>query len=117
VNSVEAGAVIAVAVAGWPLYQLVTSGGMDATTALIRGGIVVVACGYGVSLIVRLASKFEADAEAQRARRLHELYSDMESAAASGTLVDQDASDDGAAGSEKPAEKSVGKASGTSSAS
>lgn len=90
-DSVEAGAVIAVAVAGWPLYQLVTSGGMDVTTAVVRGAVVVAACGYGVSLIVRLASRFEAEAEAERQKRLHDLYTDMEGAAHDGTLTAGDA--------------------------
>ena len=87
-NSVEAGALIAVAVAGWPLYELVTSGGMDASTALLRGGIVVIACGYGVSLIVRLIARFEVEAEAERQKRLNNLYTDMEGAVAAGTLTD-----------------------------
>lgn len=82
---------IAIAVAGWPLYQLVTSGGMDVTTAVVRGAIVVAACGYGVSLIVRLAWRFEAEAEAERARRLNTLYTDLESAATDGTLTAGDA--------------------------
>lgn len=82
---------IAVAVVGWPLYHLVTSGAMDVTTAVVRGAVVVAACGYGVSLIVRLASRFEAEAEAERARRLNTLYTDLEGAAADGTLTAEDA--------------------------
>jgi hypothetical protein len=96
VNSVEAGALIAIAVVGWPLYELVTSGGMDATTAVVRGAIVVAACGYGVSLVVRLASRFEAEAEAERERKLNELYTDMEKAVADGTLTSDATPDDDA---------------------
>jgi hypothetical protein len=102
VNSVEAGAVIAVVVAGWPLYQLVTSGAMDVTTAVLRGAIVVAACGYGVSLIVRLASRFEAEAEAERARRLNTLYTDLESAVVDGTLAPEDATSSSGPAKPKP---------------
>lgn len=98
---------IAIAVAGWPLYRLVASGSMDATTALVRGAIVVAACGYGVSLIVRLASRFEAEVEAERARRIDELYTDLESAVADGALTAEDgepgASDEPASSGSRPA--------------
>jgi hypothetical protein len=100
VNSVEAGAVIAIAVAGWPLYQLVTSGAMDVTTAVVRGAIVVAACGYGVSLIVRLASRFEAEAEAERQKQLHGLYTDMEGAVHDGRLAESDATSTSGRGSQ-----------------
>lgn len=111
-NSVEAGTVIAIAVAGWPLYQLVTSGGMDATTAVVRGAVVVAACGYGVSLIVRLASRFEAEAEAERQRRLDQLYTDMETAVADGTLTAEEAAASEPA-PEAPAGTTPGTAAGT----
>lgn len=81
---------IAIAVVGWPLYRLVTSGDLDPTTALLRGAMVAGVCAYGVTLIVRLALRFEAEAEAERTKRLHGLYTDMKGAVADGRLTDQD---------------------------
>jgi hypothetical protein len=88
VTSAQAGTAIALAVAGWPLYRLVTAGDMDASTAVLRGAVVVVACVYGVSQIVGLATRFEAESRAGRKKKLNDLFSDMEGAVAAGTLVD-----------------------------
>ena len=85
-NSVGTGVVIAVAVAGWPLWTLVTTGGLSADSALLRGGVVAGACAAGVSAVVRLALSYEAQAEASKRRRLDALFSDMEGAVAEGTL-------------------------------
>lgn len=89
-NSVQTGTAIAVAVAGWPLYQLVTSGDLDATTALLRGGIVAAGCVYGVTLVVRLATKYETEADLARKRKLDRLFTDMEGAVAEGALTSDD---------------------------
>jgi hypothetical protein len=95
VTTAQVGTAIALAVVGWPLYELVTAGDMDATTAVLRGAVVVVACIYGVSKIVAMASRFEADAETARRRRLNTLFSDMEGAVATGSLVDPDGTQPG----------------------
>lgn len=89
-TTAQAGTAIAIAVVGWPLYHMVTSGDMDATTALIRGAVVALACVYGVSLIVRLATRYEADGESARRKKLNQLFTDMEGAVVQGTLSDQD---------------------------
>jgi hypothetical protein len=86
VNTLSVGTGIAVLVAGWPLYQLVTTGGMDATSAVVRGGIVAGGCAFGVSVVVKLALGYEAQAQVQRQRRFDQLYSNIEGAVADGTL-------------------------------
>jgi hypothetical protein len=88
VNTVTVGTAIAATVAGWPLYELVTAGTMDATTALVRGGVVAGGCAIGVGFVVRLALGYEAQAEAQRRRRLGNLFQEMESAVADGALTE-----------------------------
>jgi hypothetical protein len=98
VNSLTAGAAIAVAVAGWPLYSLVTTGSMDATSALVRGGIVAGGCAFGVSVLVNLAVGFERDAETARRRRLTSLFDTMQDAVSDGVLVDKDSAKDRPAG-------------------
>jgi hypothetical protein len=92
-NSLVMGAAIAALVAGYPLYQLVTAGDLDATSALVRGGIVAVACTAGVAAIGRLALGYEAEAATSRTRKLDALFSDMEGAVAAGTLKDDDPKD------------------------
>lgn len=87
-STARAGTLLALAVAGWPLYQLVTTGGLDLTSALLRGIVVAVACAYGVGMVVRLALRFEAEVEQQRKKRLNDLYTDMEDATADGTLTE-----------------------------
>jgi hypothetical protein len=65
-NTVRAGVAIALVMAGWPLYQLVTSGDLDVTSAVLRAGVVAAGCTYGVSLIVRLVSWLEAETRAEK---------------------------------------------------
>lgn len=89
-NTVQAGTAIALAVAGWPLYTLVTNGDLDATTAVLRGAVVAAGCVYGVNLIVRLATRFEAEADIAKKRKLDKLFTDMEGAVAEGTLTADD---------------------------
>ena len=93
-SSIKAGAAIAVVIAGWPLYSLVTSGGLDATSALLRGGVVAAGCAFGVTMVVRLAQSYEQAitraAAKVRTEKLDHLYSDMAGAVANGTLVDED---------------------------
>ena len=99
-SSIKAGAAIAVVIAGWPLYSLVTSGGLDATSALLRGGVVAAGCAFGVTMVVRLAQSYEhaaARAAAKvRTEKLDHLYSDMAGAVANGTLVDENGNPTGA---------------------
>ena len=97
-TSAQVGAAIGIAVVGWPLYALVTAGDMDATTAVLRGAVVVVACIYGVSRIVDMVTRFEAESQTQRKKRLNDLFSDMEGAVAEGTLVDPGTGPQGADG-------------------
>jgi hypothetical protein len=89
-STARAGTLLALAVAGWPLYQLVSTGGLDLTSALLRGIVVAVVCAYGVGMIVRLALRFEAEVEAQRKKRLDSLYTDMQGAVTDGILTDPD---------------------------
>jgi hypothetical protein len=63
---------------------------MDATTAVLRGAVVVVACIYGVTRIVDMVNRFEAEMQTVRKKRLNALFSDMEGAVVQGTLVDPD---------------------------
>lgn len=104
-NSLTAGAAIAVAVAGWPLYSLVTTGSMDATSAVVRGGIVAGGCAFGVSVLVNVALGFERDAETARRRKLTSLFNTMQNAVKDGVLVDNPADRSG----DKAAEKAAGK--------
>jgi hypothetical protein len=94
----RAGVLLALAVTGWPLYQLVTTGSLDLTTALLRAGVVALVCAYGFTLISRLAHHYEAEVDAERKRKLNELYTEMENAAGEGSL-----SDETPAGGESPA--------------
>ena len=94
-NSLTAGLLLALLVVGFPLYQLVTTGQLDSTSAMVRGGVVAGGCAAGITAIVRLALSWEADAEYQRARKLNSLFSDMEGAMTEGTLKDEDAADEG----------------------
>lgn len=89
-TSAQVGTALAIAVVGWPLYELVTAGDMEATTAVLRGAVVVVACIYGVSRIVDMVNRFEAEMQTVRKKRLNALFSDMEGAVVQGTLVDPD---------------------------
>ena len=89
-NALGAGVLLAVLVAGAPLYQLVTTGQLDATSALVRGGIVAGGCAAGIRAIVRLALDWENAAERDCARKLNSLFSDMEGAMVQGTLKDED---------------------------
>jgi hypothetical protein len=86
-DAVAAGAVLAAAVAGWPLYSLVTAGSLDGATALFRGAVVAGACAVGVLLVLRLARGYEEAATAARQARLDALYTDMSDAVSSGTLT------------------------------
>ena len=89
-NSLTVGAAIAICVAGWPLYSLVTTGSLDATSAMLRGGIVAGGCAFGVSLLVNMALGFEREAEAARTHKLTSLFNSMEGAVSEGLLVDPD---------------------------
>jgi hypothetical protein len=90
VNTVTAGALIALLVVGYPLYELVTTGQLDSTSALVRGGVVAGCCAVGITAIVRLALSWEDAAERERVRKLDSLFSDMEGAMAEGTLTAED---------------------------
>jgi hypothetical protein len=92
-NAVTAGALIALLVVGYPLYQLVTTGNLDATAAVVRGGIVAAGCALGIAAIVRLALSWEADAEHTRRRTLNSLFSEMENAVADGSLKSEEDTD------------------------
>jgi hypothetical protein len=94
-NTLVAGAALALVVAGYPLYELVTSGDLDATSAVIRGAVVVAACAAGITAIVRLALGYEEQGQHQRHSKLNALFSDMEDAMATGTLSDEAAADGG----------------------
>ena len=97
-NSLTTGAAIAVVVAGWPLYSLVTSGSLDATSAMMRGGIVAGGCAFGVSVLVNVARGFERDAESARRTKLTSLFDTMQNAVSDGVLVDKDSAKDRPAG-------------------
>jgi hypothetical protein len=99
VNSLTAGAAIAVVVAGWPLYSLVTSGSLDATSAMMRGGIVAGGCAFGVSVLVNVAQGYEREAEVTRRKKLTSLFNSMQNAVSDGVLVDKDKQKDKDAGS------------------
>ncbi|HEY6798012.1 MAG TPA: hypothetical protein VI248_25330 [Kineosporiaceae bacterium] len=85
-NALAAGAVIALLVVGYPLYQLVTAGSLDTTSALLRGGVVAVGCALGIAGIVRLALSWETDSRRSRQHQLNTLFTDMEGAVADGVL-------------------------------
>jgi hypothetical protein len=101
-NAVSAGTGIALCVAGWPLYSLVSSGSMDATSALVRGGIVAAGCAFGVSLLLDLAAGYEREAQRTRRRKLTSLFNSMEGAVANGALVDPEADPTKATGTPAP---------------
>jgi hypothetical protein len=90
-NALRGGVLFALLVAGAPLYQLVTTGQLDTTSALVRGGIVAAGCAAGITAIVRLALSWENEAARDRTRKLNSLFSDMEGAMVSGTLKDEEA--------------------------
>ena len=85
-NAVTAGVVLAVLVVGYPLYELVTNGELDTSSALMRGALVAGACAAGVAAVVRLALGYEHNEEQKRAHRLNTLFDDMEGAVADGAL-------------------------------
>jgi hypothetical protein len=101
VNALTAGLVIALLVVGYPLYQLVTAGTLDATSALLRGGVVAAGCAAGITAIVRLALRWEAEGDHARKRKLTSLYSEMEDAVTDGTLHPEDGPDAPRTGPEK----------------
>ena len=68
-SPLKAGAGIAAAVAGLPLYTLVRTGSLDDGTALLRWGLVAAACAAGVHYIERLIRSYEDQARSSRARR------------------------------------------------
>jgi len=107
VNALTAGALLALLVVGYPLYQLVTTGGLDATSALLRGGVVTGACAVGITLIVRMALTWENEAERSKARRMNSLFSSMENAMQDGTLKEEDAARPGAAPGAAAGERSA----------
>jgi hypothetical protein len=78
VSTFQVGTVLAVVVAGWPLYTLVQSGSMGGDTALARGVVVAAGCAVGVAALRRLAVGYEQEAERSRltaeaeAGRVHE---------------------------------------------
>lgn len=96
----RAGTLLALGVTGWPLYQLVTLGDLDLTSALLRVLGVTAACVYGVSLVVRLAQRYETEAEIARQKRLDDLFTEMQEASDDGVLADDTADAGPAAGSE-----------------
>lgn len=97
-NSLTVGAAIAVCVAGWPLYSLVTAGSLDAGSALFRGGIVAACCALGVSFLVHLAHSYERQGAVARRQKLTSLFASMQDAVSDGVLADK-----GAAGKGKDA--------------
>lgn len=89
-NALPAGALIALLVVGYPLWELVVSGQLDSTSALVRGTVVAVACTAGITAVVRLALSWESAAQRQQGKELDALYSDLEGAVADGTLTPED---------------------------
>lgn len=89
-NALTGGILLALLVVGMPLYELVTTGQLDTTSALVRGGVVAAGCAAGITAIVKLALGWENAAERDRARKLNSLFSDMEGAMSAGTLKDED---------------------------
>jgi hypothetical protein len=59
VTSFRAGALIAAAVAGPPLWLQVRAGSIDATTAIERGALVALACTAGAGGIGRLVRGYQ----------------------------------------------------------
>lgn len=57
-TSYRAGALIAAAVAGPPLWLQVRAGSMDATTAVERGALVALACAAGAGGVSRLVAGY-----------------------------------------------------------
>jgi hypothetical protein len=92
-NALTAGAMVALVVVGYPLYQLVTTGSLDATSAVVRWGVVAAGCALGITAIVRLALSWEADAEHVHRRKLDSLFSEMEDAVSDGTLKSEEGTD------------------------
>jgi hypothetical protein len=92
-NALTAGAAVALVVVGYPLYQLVTTGSLDATAAVGRWGVVAAGCALGITAIVRLVLSWEADAEHIRRRTLNSLFSEMEDAVSDGTLKSEEGTD------------------------
>jgi hypothetical protein len=90
VNAFTAGVLLALLVAGYPLYELVTSGALDTESALLRGSLVAVACAAGVAGVVRLALGYEEEEERRRERKLDSLFTTMEEAVSDGSLQDED---------------------------
>jgi hypothetical protein len=89
-NALAIGVVVALLVVGYPLYELVTTGQLDPTSAVFRGAVVAGLCAAGVSAIVRMALSWENATEQDRAERLNALFTDMEDAKEAGTLKDED---------------------------
>ncbi|MDQ1288433.1 MAG: hypothetical protein QG622_1998 [Actinomycetota bacterium] len=102
--SARAGVLLALAVAGWPLYQLVATGSLDLTSALLRGLAVAAACTYGIILITRLAQRYEQEIELERRKRLNALYTTMQNASAEGALGGEGTSGDEDSGAQPPPE-------------
>jgi len=89
-NAVSAGVLIALLVVGYPLYDLVTTGQLDGTSALLRGAVVAGGCGVGIMAIVHLALSYEDAEHHRRERRMNALFTEMEGAAKVGLLADED---------------------------
>ena len=80
-NGLRVGVLVAAVVAGPPLWSLAQSGEIDGETALLRGGLVAVACAVAWSWIARLVRDYEVDA---RRRRRQELLAHARQALGSG---------------------------------
>lgn len=68
-STLRVGIGIAAAVAGWPLYSLVQAGTLDPGTALMRGGMVALACAVGARYVQGLVADYQAEQKVSARRR------------------------------------------------
>jgi hypothetical protein len=78
VGTVRIGAVMAVVIAGPPLYALVESGSLDTTAALERGAVVLIACAVGASWVVNLAKGYGDTATKQQVQKEQRISQSLE---------------------------------------
>lgn len=78
-NPLAVGLVVAVVMAGPPLYGMVEDGQIDGTTAIFRGLVVVVLVTVGSSWVLGLLAKYEGE-QVRRERReaMLEAIADVE---------------------------------------
>ncbi|HVN13076.1 MAG TPA: hypothetical protein VMT69_13355 [Kineosporiaceae bacterium] len=69
-NGSRIGILVAAVVAGPPLWSLVQSGELDAESALLRGGLVAVACAVAWSWIAKLGRDYAAEARRRQRQAL-----------------------------------------------